>query len=243
MDRTSIPSVVVGGADVRELRGPSFRSRSSRARDEVAARDAESASFGRQHGSFSAISFLQRSLDSDGDLSPSLSNLSTEEDGGSSLTNIDAGPERASLFEFNGGNSEFTSATPNEMSFMWNSLGDDANAAAPASPPERDVGILRKPSPKPSPDRHPNGAQSIPPRVVVVHVDGDDEGCVASAGRKQRGSFSSLLLLEAHELSTLDSSPGSQRRAMQSHIEKESGLDDRRFGGGGTVASHMRVSA
>ena len=220
VDRTSIPSVVVGGADVRELRGPSFRSRSSRARD-----DAESASFGRQHGSFSAISFLQRSLDSDGDLSPSLSNLSTEEDGGSSLTNVDArvGPERASLFEFNGGNSEFTSATPNEMSFMWNSLGDDANAAiVPASPPERDVGILRKPSPKPSPDRHPNGAQSIPPRVVVVHVDGDDEGCVASAGRKQRGSFSSLLLLEAHELSTLDSSPNSQRRgAMQAHIEDE----------------------
>jgi hypothetical protein len=134
VDRTSIPSVVVGGADVRELRGPSFRSRSSRARDEVAARDAESASFGRQHGSFSAISFLQRSLDSDGDLSPSLSNLSTEEDG-SPLTNIDARPERAAPFEFNGGNSEFTSATPNEMSFMWNSLGDDANAAAPASPP------------------------------------------------------------------------------------------------------------
>jgi hypothetical protein len=246
VDRTSIPSVVVGGADVRELRGPSFRSRSSRARDEVAARDAESASFGRQHGSFSAISFLQRSLDSDGDLSPSLSNLSTEEDG-SPLTNIDARPERAAPFEFNGGNSEFTSATPNEMSFMWNSLGDDANAAAPASPPERNVGILRKPSPKPSPDRHPNGGATtapsiIPPRVVVVHVDGDDEGCVASAGRKQRGSFSSLLLLEAHELSTLDSSPTSQRRAMQSHIEKERGLDERRFGGGGTVAS-MRVSA
>ena len=108
MDRTSIPSVVVGGADVRELRGPCFRSRSSLARD-----DAESASFGRQHGSFSAISFLQRSLDSDGDLSPSMSNLSTEEDGGSSLTNIDVDPERASLFESNGGNSEFTSATPN----------------------------------------------------------------------------------------------------------------------------------
>ena len=242
MDRTSIPSVVVGGADVRELRGPSFRSRSSRARDEVAARDAESASFGRQHGSFSAISFLQRSLDSDGDLSPSLSNLSQEEDG-SSLTNIDARPERAAPFEFNGGNSEFTSATPNEMSFMWNSLGDDANNAdAPASPPrERDVGILRKPSPKPSPDRHPNGAQSIPPRVVVVHVDGDDEGCVASAGRKQRGSFSSLLLLEAHELSTLDSSPGSHKRAMQSHIEKERGLDDRRFGGGGGGRVHARL--
>jgi hypothetical protein len=239
VDRTSIPSVVVGGADVRELRGPSFRSRSSRARD-----DAESASFGRQHGSFSAISFLHRSLDSDGDLSPSASNLSTEENGGGSLTNIDVGPERASLFEFNGGNSEFTSATPNEMSFMWNSLGDDdANAAiVPASPPERDVGILRKPSPKPSPDRHPNGAHNIPPRVVVVHVDGDDEGCVASAGRKQRGSFSSLLLLEAHELSALDGSPGSQKRAMRSHIEKERGLDDRRFGGGGAVAS-LRVAA
>ena len=67
-----------------------------------------------------------------------------------------------------------------------------------------------------------NGAQIIPPRVVVVHVDGDDEGCVASAGRKQRGSFSSLLLLEAHELSTLDGSPNSQRRgAMQAHIEDE----------------------
>ena len=201
MDRTLTPSVVVGG-DGRELRGPSFRSRSSRARDFAAAPDVESASFGRQHGSFSAISFLQRSHDSDGDLSPSLSNLSQEEDG----------PERAAPFEFNGGNSDFTSATPNEMSFMWNSLGDDANANAPnapASPPERDVSSsLRKTSPKTSPDRHPNGGfnsgsfgaitatQIIPPRVVVVHVgNDDDEGCAASAGRKQRGSFSSLLLL------------------------------------------------
>ena len=262
MDRTLIPSVVVGG-DGRELRGPSFRSRSSRARDFAAAPDVESASFGRQHGSFSAISFLQRSHDSDGDLSPSLSNLSQEEDGSPSIsTNRDARPERAAPFEFNGGNSDFTSATPNEMSFMWNSLGDDANANAnapnaPASPPERDVSssLRRKTSPKTSPDRHPNGGfnsgsfgaitatQIIPPRVVVVHVgNDDDEGCAASAGRKQRGSFSSLLLLEAHELSTLDSSPTSAKRAMQSHIESERSLDERRLGGGATVAS-MRVSA
>ena len=261
MDRTLTPSVVVGG-DGRELRGPSSRSRSSRARDFAAAPDAESASFGRQHGSFSAISFLQRSLDSDGDLSPSLSNLSQEEDGSPSIsTNRDARPERAAPFEFNGGNSDFTSATPNEMSFAWNSLGDDANAPnAPASPPERDVSSSfssRKTSPKTSPDRHPNGGfnsgsfgaitatqtQIIPPRVVVVHVgNDDDEGCAASAGRKQRGSFSSLLLLEAHELSTLDSSPTSAKRAMQSHIESERSLDERRLGGGGTVAS-MRVSA
>lgn len=260
MDRTLTPSVVFGG-DGRELRGPSFRSRSSRARDFAAAPDVESASFGRQHGSFSAISFLQRSHDSDGDLSPSLSNLSQEEDGSPSM-NCDARPEGAAPFEFNGGNSDFTSATPNEMSFMWNSLGDDANANAnapnaPASPPERDVSssLRRKTSPKTSPDRHPNGGfnsgsfgaitatQIIPPRVVVVHVgNDDDEGCAASAGRKQRGSFSSLLLLEAHELSTLDSSPTSAKRAMQSHIESERSLDERRLGGGATVAS-MRVSA
>ena len=40
------------------------------------------------------------------------------------------------------------------------------------------------------------------PRMVVVHPSHDeDENCVSSAGRKQRGSFNSLLLLEAHELS------------------------------------------
>ena len=61
------------------------------------------------------------------------------------------------------------------------------------------------------------------PLERAVHVgNDDDEGCAASAGRKQRGSFSSLLLLEAHELSTLDGSPNSQRRgAMQAHIEDE----------------------
>ena len=40
------------------------------------------------------------------------------------------------------------------------------------------------------------------PRLVVVHPSHDeDENCISSAGRKQRGSFNSLLLLEAHELS------------------------------------------
>ena len=53
-------------------------------------------------------------------------------------------------------------------------------------------------------------------------ASGRSAASAASAGRKQRGSFSSLLLLEAHELSTLDSSPNSQRRgAMQAHIEDE----------------------
>jgi hypothetical protein len=35
-----------------------------------------------------------------------------------------------------------------------------------------------------------------------VHPQHDEEeNCVQSAGKKQRGSFNSLLLLEAHELS------------------------------------------
>ena len=41
------------------------------------------------------------------------------------------------------------------------------------------------------------------PRLVVVHPshDEEEENCISSAGRKQRGSMNSLLLLEAHKLS------------------------------------------
>lgn len=39
------------------------------------------------------------------------------------------------------------------------------------------------------------------PRLVVVHPSRDEDDDEHSAGRKQRGSFNSLLLLEAHELS------------------------------------------
>ena len=208
MDRSLNPSVVIGG-DGRELRGPSFRSRSSRAQDPrdppPGASDLESASFGRQHGSFSAISFLQQSHESDGD---------SERENGSPG------------FEFNGGRSDFTSAEPNEMSYLWNSIdAGDGNAASDTAS-EDDGASLEPEKEKP----HVSGSFGAitgmpinPPRVVVVHVgNDDDEGCAASAGRKQRGSFSSLLLLEAHELSTLDGSPNSQRRgAMQAHIEDE----------------------
>lgn len=242
MDRSLNPSVVVGG-DGRELRGPSFRSRSSRARDPrdspPGASDLESASFGRQHGSFSAISFLQQSHESDGDLS---CGRSEEEDGSPG----DAPPERAAPFEFNGGRSDFTSAEPNEMSYLWNSLdGGDGNAASDTA--SEDGGASLEPFQKEKPHVSRsfgaiNGMPINPPRVVVVHVgNDDDEGCAASAGRKQRGSYSSLLLLEAHELSTLDGSPNSQRRgAMQAHIEDEfgaSGLEK-----GAPVAS-ARVAA
>lgn len=177
----------------------------------------ESASFGRQHGSFSAISFLQQSHESDGDLS---CGGSEEEDGS---------PGDAAPFEFNGGRSGFTSAEPNEMSYLWNSLdGGDGNAASDAASEEDDGASLRSvEKEKPHVSGRSFGAITgmpiNPPRVVVVHVgNDDDETRAASAGRKQRGSFSSLLLLEAHELSTLDSSPNSQRRgAMQAHIEDE----------------------
>lgn len=177
----------------------------------------ESASFGRQHGSFSAISFLQQSHESDGDLS---CGRSEEEDGS---------PGDAAPFEFNGGRSGFTSAEPNEMSYLWNSLdGGDGNAASDAASEEDDGASLRSvEKEKPHVSGRSFGAITgmpiNPPRVVVVHVgNDDDETRAASAGRKQRGSFSSLLLLEAHELSTLDSSPNSQRRgAMQAHIEDE----------------------
>ena len=217
MDRSLNPSVVIGG-DGRELRGPSFRSRSSRAQDPrdppPGASDLESASFGRQHGSFSAISFLQQSHESDGDLS---CGRSEEEDGS---------PGDSAPFELNGGRSGVTSAEPNEMSYLWNSMdGGDGNAASDTAS-EDDGASLEPEKEKP----HVSGSFGAitgmpinPPRVVVVHVgNDDDEGCAASAGRKQRGSFSSLLLLEAHELSTLDGSPNSQRRgAMQAHIEDE----------------------
>uniref|UniRef100_A0A7S0SWG3 Uncharacterized protein n=1 Tax=Mantoniella antarctica TaxID=81844 RepID=A0A7S0SWG3_9CHLO len=40
------------------------------------------------------------------------------------------------------------------------------------------------------------------PRLVVVHPFHDeDDNCISAAGKKQRGSFNSLLLLEAHRLS------------------------------------------
>ena len=240
MDRSLNPSVVIGG-DGRELRGPSFRSRSSRAQDPrdppPGASDLESASFGRQHGSFSAISFLQQSHESDGDLS---CGRSEEEDGS---------PGDSAPFEFNGGRSGFTSAEPNEMSYLWNSMdGGDGNAASDTASEDEGASNIC-----PSPEKEKphvtgslkntiTGSQIIPPRVVVVHVgNDDDEGCAASAGRKQRGSFSSLLLLEAHELSTLDGSPNSQRRgAMQAHIEDElvaRGLEK------GTPVASTRVAA
>ena len=231
VDQSLNPSVVVGG-DGRELRGPTFRSRSSRARDPrdppPEASDLESASFGRQHGSFSAISFLQQSHESDGD---------SERENGSPG------------FEFNGGRSDFTSAEPNEMSYLWNSIdAGDGNAASDTASEDEGASNIC-----PSPEKEKphvtgslkntiTGSQIIPPRVVVVHVgNDDDEGCAASAGRKQRGSFSSLLLLEAHELSTLDGSPNSQRRgAMQAHIEDElvaRGLEK------GTPVASTRVAA
>ena len=44
-------------------------------------------------------------------------------------------------------------------------------------------------------------------RLVVVHPSHEDEeSCKLSAGKKQRGSNTSLLLLEAQRLSTLDAS-------------------------------------
>ena len=201
MDRSLIPSVVVGG-DGGELRSRSIRNGSPRARSPPGSALESASSVGRQHGSFSAISFLQQSA-SDG-------NLAAELEG------------RAAPFEFNGGRSEFTSAEPNRMSFPWNSFDGDGEAGGKGEHPS---------SPRKEPLELGGGSGSfgataperiVPPRVVVVHVGGDDEeGCAASAGRKQRGSFSSLLLLEAHELSTLDSSPTSSKRAMRSHIEEE----------------------
>ena len=242
VDRSLNPSVVVGG-DGRELRAPTFRSRSSRARDPrdapPEARDLESASFGRQHGSFSAISFLQQSHESDGDLSCGRSEEETGSPG----------------FEFNGGRSDFTSAEPNEMSYLWNPIdggdGGDGDAASDAASEDDGASNVERSVEKEKPNVNVSGSlskntitgsQIIPPRVVVVHVgNDDDEGCAASAGRKQRGSFSSLLLLEAHELSTLDGSPNSQRRgAMQAHIEDEfvaRGLEK------GTPVASTRVAA
>ena len=42
-------------------------------------------------------------------------------------------------------------------------------------------------------------------RLVIVHPSNDEDNCISSAGRKQRGSFNSLLLLEAHDLSMASS--------------------------------------
>lgn len=55
----------------------------------------------------------------------------------------------------------------------------------------------------------PSHSIALPPRVVIVHVPNDDAEDACSAGRKQRGSFSSLLLLEAHNLSTMEFDGGS----------------------------------
>jgi len=44
------------------------------------------------------------------------------------------------------------------------------------------------------------GEGKVPPRLVVVHPSNDEENWISSAGRKQRGSCNSLLLLEAHNL-------------------------------------------
>jgi len=239
VDQTQTPCVEVGGdfSTEPELRGPSFRSATSRARDPTGA--GESASIGRQHGSFSAISFLQQSA-SDGDLdgAPAGGRLVAEGEG--SLSHAP--------FEFNGGCSEFTSAEPNEMSFPWNSLDGDGDLGTPPGDPSALGGAFKSVKTKTSPERHGSGSlgattatQIIPPRVVVVHVgNDDDEGCAASAGRKQRGSFSSLLLLEAHELSTLDCSP-TTKRAMQSHIE-DGGFQEGSGGDRAHLAS-MRVLA
>lgn len=230
MDRSLIPSVVVGG-DGGELCSRSIRNGSPRARSPPGSALESASSVGRQHGSFSAISFLQQSA-SDG-------NLAAELEG------------RAAPFEFNGRRSEFASAEPNQMSFLWNSFDGDGEAGGKAEHPS-------------TPRKEPlelGGSGSfgataperiVPPRVVVVHVGNDDEeGCAASAGRKQRGSFSSLLLLEAHELSTLDSSPTSSKRAMQSHIEEElqelkelkGGFREGEGDGRARLATDARVSA
>lgn len=61
---------------------------------------------------------------------------------------------------------------------------------------------------------------AAPPRVVVVHPAEDDvtECDAASAGRKQRGSFNSLLLLEAAKLSHLGGDRGGAEEATEASI-------------------------
>lgn len=56
------------------------------------------------------------------------------------------------------------------------------------------------------------------PRLVVVHPSHDeDENSMSSAGKKQRGSYNSLLLLEAHRLSTHSASSD----GMLTHVDME----------------------
>lgn len=60
-------------------------------------------------------------------------------------------------------------------------------------------------------------------RVVMVHQVNDDDETANSPGKKQRGSFNSLLLLEAHELSVAQSPSSSN---CQGGLLEEVGDDD-----------------
>ena len=74
--------------------------------------------------------------------------------------------------------------------------------------------------------------------MVVVHPSNDeDENSITSAGRKQRGSFNSLLLLEAQALSMLEnpleSSPPEEGGSFGTYDDYDNG-----DGGGGGDGSH-----
>jgi hypothetical protein len=67
--------------------------------------------------------------------------------------------------------------------------------------------------------------------VVVVHPAEDDEtACdAASAGRKQRGSFNSLLLLEAAKLSHLGQRGGGDWGGAGEDATEEASIAEVRF--------------
>ena len=99
------------------------------------------------------------------------------------------------------------------MAYSWNPgtvLGGGGSEKPSVFPTSRRVPIANR-------GESPNGTTGELARalakVVVVHPqhEEEDECCEMSAGRTQRGSFSSLLLLEAQELfdtmETLGDSP------------------------------------
>ena len=230
VDRSSVDNGSSGGS----LRGPSFGRHAfggaTGSRDSCSSNSitVESESLGRQHGSFNALSFLQT-----GDFDRDASSSSPGGDTHNSMgirTNVSL---RVTPFEFTNGESDFTDPLPNEMSFLYGSFADgdgdaQSDGGGKGTEPRRGFAL-------PQGHQNPNAASlptqfQLPPRVVVVHGVGDaDDDCAASAGRKQRGSFSSLLLLEAHELSTGgDGSPTHFRGGMQGHLEEEKGVGYRR---------------
>ena len=221
----STPTVVTSigdgnSVDHSELRGPSFgRHAQNGGWDSPSSHAMESESLGRQHGSFNALSFLTGDFDSHGGRDSPVKGMDIR--GG--VQTLSGTP-----FEFTNGESEFTDATPNEMSYLFSTFEDEDSSGKESADETNEVSDAQSSCKKLSLNvQNPlfgsaGNPANILPRVVVVHgVDGDeDDLCTESAGRKQRGSFSSLLLLEAHELSTVDSSP-THFKLMQAHLEEE----------------------